>query len=69
MLAAIYIFLNKRSFNGNCKYNDDNLLNASFSQGKTKMNIYNEENIEDISDQLLLKIKILFTFCFKIKLL
>lgn len=52
MLAAIYIFLNKRSFNGNCKYNDDNLLNASFSQGKTKINIYNEENIEDISDLL-----------------
>ena len=52
MLAAIYIFLNKRSFNGNCKYNSDNLLNCSYSNSKKNSNIYSIENIEDIANIL-----------------
>jgi len=47
--AAIYIFINKRSFNGNLKYNQDNIAKPSYVAKKKKLSIFNEENIQDIS--------------------
>lgn len=55
--AALYIYLNKRSFNGNLKYDKDNLLNASYSENKKHSNIYKENNINEVKN-LLKKTKI-----------
>lgn len=52
LLAAIYIYLNKRSFNGNLKYGKDNIAKPYYSKQAKNINIYNNDNIEDISKLL-----------------
>ena len=52
LLAAIYIYLNKKSFNGNLKYGKDNIAKPYYSEQAKNTNIYNNDNIEKISKLL-----------------
>lgn len=53
LLSAIYIFMTKRSFNSDFKYNVKNKnIKPSFSKNHINLNIYNEENIKNISKLL-----------------
>ena len=50
--AAIYIFINKRSFNGNLKYDQNNVAKPSYVAQKKNMSIFSEDNIKDISKMM-----------------
>lgn len=50
--SAIYIFLNKKSFNGNLKYGLDNIIKPYFSKQKKNLKIYDKDNIIDIHNLL-----------------
>lgn len=53
LLAAIYIYMTKRSFNSDFHYNSKNKkIKPSFSHHHKKLNIYKEKNIKDISKLL-----------------
>ena len=53
LLAAIYIYLNKKSFNGNMYYNQKNYkIYPRYSESKKMYNVYKNDNIEDISKLL-----------------
>lgn len=53
LLTAIYIFMTKRSFNADFKYNCKNKkITPSFSNNHKNLNIHNESNIKNISNLL-----------------
>ena len=56
--CAIYIYMTKRSYNGNLNYWKNKNIKPNYSNNNSKINIFNKNNIEQISHLLNKKIKI-----------
>jgi DNA adenine methylase len=47
--SAIYIFMNKRAYNGNLHYRKDKTINPYYSSQHIKRYLFNKDNLENIS--------------------